>query len=123
MPGQRTSHRTMCPMNCHPTLCGQVVEVEDNKLVSVAGDPENPDSQGFLCVRGTASREAMDNPNRLLHPLIREQRGTESWRQATWAEALGSIASGMEAAAREAVGLWGAHGAAANSYGTRSGGH
>ena len=27
--------RTMCPMNCHPTLCGMLVDVEDGatKLV------------------------------------------------------------------------------------------
>jgi hypothetical protein len=24
--------RTMCPMSCHPTLCGMVVEVEDGHL-------------------------------------------------------------------------------------------
>ena len=58
--------RTMCPMNCHPTLCGMLVDIEDGRLVGVAGDPENPDSRGFLCVRGQASREVIDNPARLL---------------------------------------------------------
>ena len=36
--------RTMCPMNCHPTFCGMQVAVEDDKLVSITGDEENPDS-------------------------------------------------------------------------------
>ena len=54
--------RTMCPMNCHPTLCGMRVEVDDGHLVSVKGDPDNPDSRGFLCIRGQASREIIDNP-------------------------------------------------------------
>ena len=40
--------RTMCPMNCHPTLCGMLVEVEGGKLKTVGGDKDNPDSQGFL---------------------------------------------------------------------------
>ena len=35
--------RTMCPMNCHPTLCGMLVEVEDGRVLSVKGDPDNPD--------------------------------------------------------------------------------
>ena len=48
--------RTMCPMNCHPTLCGMLADVEDGKVVAVRGDPENPDSRGFLCIRGQASR-------------------------------------------------------------------
>jgi len=26
--------RTMCPMNCHPTLCGMLVDVEDGKLAA-----------------------------------------------------------------------------------------
>jgi Molybdopterin oxidoreductase Fe4S4 domain len=36
--------RTMCPMNCHPTFCGMLVEVDDGKLKTVSGDKENPDS-------------------------------------------------------------------------------
>jgi len=45
-----TRLRTMCPMNCHPTLCGMLVDVEDGRLVSVQGDPDNPDSRG-CCTR------------------------------------------------------------------------
>src|SRR6267378_1424609 len=30
--GRRTV-RTMCPMNCHPTLCGMLVTVEDGRLL------------------------------------------------------------------------------------------
>src|SRR5437016_1749830 len=39
--------RTMCPMNCHPTLCGMLVEIEDGQLLGVRGDPDNPDSWGL----------------------------------------------------------------------------
>lgn len=46
--------RTMCPMNCHPTLCGMLAEVRDGELIGVTGDPMNPDSRGFLCIRGQA---------------------------------------------------------------------
>jgi anaerobic selenocysteine-containing dehydrogenase len=48
--------RTMCPMNCHPTFCGMLVEVEGGKLKTVSGDKDNPDSQGFLSVRGRSTR-------------------------------------------------------------------
>jgi anaerobic selenocysteine-containing dehydrogenase len=110
--------RTMCPMNCHPTLCGMRVEVEEGRLLSVSGDDENPDSRGFLCIRGHAAREIQDNPERLLHPLVRERR-TEAWRRASWDEALDRIVGAMRAAGREAVGLWSGHGLLANNYGTR----
>jgi anaerobic selenocysteine-containing dehydrogenase len=111
--------RTMCPMNCHPTLCGMLVEVEDGLVVKVTGDPQNPDSQGFLCIRGQSSREILDNPRRLLHPLIRARRGSDDWRRATWDEALDLLVGRMRAAGREAVATWSGHGLFANNYGTR----
>src|SRR5262245_22088328 len=111
--------RTMCPMNCHPTLCGMLVDVEDGRLLGVSGDPDNPDSRGFLCVRGQASREIIDNPRRLLHPLARDRRGVDAWRRISWGEALDRIVASMRAAGAEAVGLWSGHGLGANNYGTR----
>jgi anaerobic selenocysteine-containing dehydrogenase len=121
-PGRRTV-RTMCPMNCHPTLCGMLVDVEDGRLLGVRGDPDNPDSRGFLCVRGQASREIVGNPHRLLHPLVRASRGEDEWRQAGWDEALDLVADRMRAAGRQSVGLWSGHGLFANNYGTRVGSH
>src|SRR5215510_14121007 len=89
--------RTMCPMSCHPTLCGMLVEVEDGRLVKIDGDHENPDSQGFLCVRGQASREIIGNSNRLLQPLVRTRRTDEAWHEATWDEALDLIIARTQA--------------------------
>src|SRR5437868_1196267 len=105
--------RTMCPMNCHPTLCGMLVEVEDGRLLGVKGDPDNPDSQGFLCIRGQASREIIGNPQRLLHPLARDGRGGD-WRRVSWDEALDRIVDRMQTVGREAVGTWSGHGLFAN---------
>lgn len=119
MAPERRTVRTMCPMSCHPTLCGMLVEVEDKRLVAVKGDPDNPDSRGFLCVRGHAAREIVENPRRLLYPLIRERRTDDAWRRASWDEALDLIAARMEAAGPQAVGLWCGHGIFANTYGTR----
>jgi len=83
--------RTMCPMNCHPTLCGMLVDLEDGRVVAVRGDPDNPDSRGFLCMRGHASREIIDNPHRVLHPLRRTAR-SGAWQRTTWEDALDTIA-------------------------------
>jgi anaerobic selenocysteine-containing dehydrogenase len=113
-----TAVRTMCPMNCHPTLCGMLVDVEDGRVVGVRGDPQNPDSRGFLCIRGQASREILDNPKRLLHPMIRATRDG-AWQRASWDDALDLIVTRMRAAGREAVAMWSGHGFAANNYGTR----
>jgi len=110
--------RTMCPMNCHPTLCGMLAEVRDGKLVGVKGDEANPDSQGFLCVRGQASREVIDNPARLLHPLIRDRR-TDDFRRATWDEALDRIVSAVAQSDPQTTGIWPGHGIFTTNYGTR----
>ena len=110
--------RTMCPMNCHPTLCGMLVDVEDGRISGVRGDRDNPDSRGFLCIRGQAAREIIGNPARLLHPLRRAPR-SGSWRRVTWDDALDLVAERARAAGPEAVGAWSGHGLFANDYGTR----
>ena len=102
--------RTMCPMNCHPTFCGMLVEVDDGKLKTVSGNKDNPDSQGFLCVRGRSTNEIFGNPRRLLYPQIRDDRRSNTWRRTSWDEALDFIAKRMQAVGPEAVGLWAGHG-------------
>jgi anaerobic selenocysteine-containing dehydrogenase len=109
-------------MNCHPTHCGMLVEVKDRNLVSIKGDKTNPDSKGFLCVRGQASHQIIGNPNRILKPLIREHRDETAWREASWDDALDLIAARSKAAGREATALWSGHGNLANNYGVVTGG-
>ena len=114
--------RTMCPMNCHPTLCGMRVTVKGDELLNVEGDPDNPDSRGFLCLRGKASREIIGNPQRLLHPLVRSKRGTDTWQQVSWDEALRRISKKLSDIPPAEFGIWLGHGDAATNYGTRIGG-
>ena len=110
--------RTMCPMNCHPTLCGMLADVEEGRLVGVRGDPDNPDSRGFLCIRGQAAREIIGNPRRLLYPMRRTAR-SGSWQRTTWEDALDRIAERARAVGPAALGTWSGHGFFANNYGTR----
>ncbi len=102
---------TMCPMNCLPTQCGMTVEVEENRLLSLKGDKYNPDSQGFLCIRGRATREIFENPKRLLHPLRRVgERGEDRWERCSWDEAYTLIVDSVQQTQPERVGLWRGHG-------------
>ena len=111
----RHSVRTMCPMNCNPTYCGMVVDVEDDRVVAIRGDKENPDSQGFLCIRGQAAGEIIDNPLRLLRPRLRDRKGGGDWRDGSWDEALDQIAAAIRAAGPEAVAVWHSHGLVVNT--------
>ena len=106
---------TMCPMNCHPTLCGMKVTV-DGDAVQITGDPTNPDSAGFLCMRGNAAHEIVGNPARLLTPRGRDAPGAE-WQDTSWDAALDRIVDAMERVGPQAVGFWQGHGNAANDYG------
>ena len=92
-------------MNCHPTFCEMLVEVDGGKLTTVSGYKDNPDSQGFLCVRGRATSEIFGNPGRLLYPQIRNERRTNAWRRVSWNEAVDFIAWRMRKVGPEAVGL------------------
>jgi len=113
-----TTARSMCPMNCHPTLCGMLVDVEDGKVLKVRGDPDNPDSRGFLCIRGQAAPEILDSPGRLLHPLLRDRR-SDPFRRASWDEALDRIAARLAAEPPQATAIWPGHGTFTTNYGTR----
>lgn len=113
---ERRQIRTMCPMNCHPAQCGMRVEVEGERVVSVKGDPQNPDSRGFLCIRGQATREIPRNPRRLLAPLRRAgARGEDRWEQITWEEAYSLIVERIQQTRRDRVGIWAGHGALATA--------
>src|SRR5438128_64000 len=108
----------MCPMNCHPTYCGMTVEVEGGRLVSIKGDRDNPDSRGFLCMRGRAAHEIVDNPKRLLQPLRRVRQDEnhrlpdDQWEPISWEEAFGIILENIRQTERERVGIWAGHGTA-----------
>jgi anaerobic selenocysteine-containing dehydrogenase len=110
MPSATKTVRTMCPMTCHPTFCGMKVETEDGRLKGIAGDKENPDSKGFLCVRGRNTGEIFGNGKRLLTPMIRDSRDSDDWRPAGWEEVNALIVSRMKAAGAPHVGLWSGHG-------------
>lgn len=110
---------TMCPMNCTPTQCGMTVEVEDNRLVSLKGDQNNPDSRGFLCIRGRASQEIFANHKRLLHPLRRVgERGENRWEPCSWDDAYTMIVDAIKQTQPERVGLWRGHGGSTTGVGS-----
>ncbi|NBT01293.1 MAG: hypothetical protein EBS61_11950, partial [Betaproteobacteria bacterium] len=110
--------RTMCPMNCHPTLCGMKLRIDKDDIVEVSGDPQHPDSRGFLCVRGRASVEIRRNPKRLLAPLWRDSQRDE-FRACSWDEALKRMSEAIAAKPAASTAIWSGHGSASSTYGTR----
>jgi assimilatory nitrate reductase catalytic subunit len=66
--------------------CGIQLKVKDNKVIGFEPWEEFPVNRGMLCPKGVKRYLQNEHPDRLLHPLIRSERG---FRTASWDEALG----------------------------------
>jgi anaerobic selenocysteine-containing dehydrogenase len=75
-----------------------LVTVEDGRAVRIAGDPEHPMTQGFLCTKVSKYLERTYHPDRLAYPQIRVgAKGEGRFRRATWEEATSLIAERLNA--------------------------
>ncbi len=87
--------RTTC------TYCGVGCELELNvnrrlnRVVRVTTEPGLGENDGNLCVKGHFAFDFIHSPERLTKPLIRENG---AFREATWEEALATVARGLLAA-------------------------
>jgi anaerobic selenocysteine-containing dehydrogenase len=75
--------------------CGMIARRIDGRVVKFEGNPTNPRNVGTLCPKGHAQIVSLYDPNRVKWPLIRTNAKGESgeWRQASWDEAIGLVAS------------------------------
>ena len=77
--------------------CGVRAMVDEGKLVSVAGDPDDPLGRKGTCNKGRAWPEILNHPNRLRYPQKRVgEPGEGRWRRISWPEALDIIAERLE---------------------------
>jgi anaerobic selenocysteine-containing dehydrogenase len=92
--------RGACPHDC-PDTCAMLVTVEDGRAVRVAGDPDHPVTQGFLCAKVNRYVERTYHENRLRTPLRRVgPKGAGQFEPITWDDALTEIATRLGAIAR-----------------------
>ena len=82
---------SVCPHDC-PDTCGLLVSVDEDRIVSVKGDPNHPFTKGALCVKVNHYEERVYSPLRILHPLKRVGRkGVGEFVRISWEEALDEI--------------------------------
>ena len=72
--------------------CGIYLQTLDGKVVSTLPVKGHPISEGKLCIKGWNAHDFVYHPDRLLTPLIRDQKGGDL-RQASWDEALDLVAA------------------------------
>ena len=91
--------RGACPHDC-PDTCAMLVTVQEGRAIRVAGDPEHPFTQGFLCAKVNRYVERTYHPDRLQTPLRRVgPKGSGRFEAITWDAALDEIAQRLGAIA------------------------
>ena len=93
--------RAACPHDC-PDTCAMLVTVENGRAIRVAGDPDHPVTNGFLCAKVNRYIERTYHEDRLTSPMRRiGAKGSGQFEKITWAEALDEIATRLKDVAAE----------------------
>jgi anaerobic selenocysteine-containing dehydrogenase len=81
---------TACTRDC-PGACSIIANVKNGKVIKLRGNKEHDVTAGFLC-KNTAHylENYFYSPNRILHPLLKENG---EWKSVSWNEALDIAAS------------------------------
>ena len=103
-PPERGVVRGACPHDC-PDTCATLTTVEGGRAVRIAGDPEHPVTRGFLCAKVNRYLDRTYHRDRLLRPLRRVgPKGSGSFVEISWDEALHEVAARLVEIARSADG-------------------
>lgn len=94
---------------CHlcEAMCGVRILLEDERVVRIEGDPDDPFSKGHICPKAVALQDLQDDPDRLRQPMRRTKDG---WAPMDWDAALDFAAEGLDGVRRahgkHAVGVY-----------------
>ena len=76
---------------CHSN-CGVLVHIQDGQVIKIEGDPDFPENEGRMCVRGMSFTQLLYHPDRIKHPMKRVgERGAGKWQRISWDEAMDTI--------------------------------
>src|ERR1700754_4961524 len=84
--------RTTCPY-CG-VGCGVLAPPDNRGGAAISGDPEHPANFGRLCSKGSALGETLGLEGRLLHPMIRCDKG--AMERVAWSDALDHVAHRLQ---------------------------
>lgn len=101
MPADLLRTPTYCEV-CFWKCAGWVYKKENGDIWKITGNSEDLHSNGRFCPRGTGGVGMYNDEDRLKTPLIRvEERGKQTFREASWDEALDYVAEKMKKIAAE----------------------
>lgn len=88
--------------------CGLEVTVEDNRVIKISPDKENPHSWHDFCAKGRTANQLVEHPRRIVAPMRRV--GAGEYVEASWDEAIADIAARMtaliDAGGPDSIGLY-----------------
>ena len=85
---QTFTHYRTC--NLCEAMCGVAIKVENNKVASIKGDPDDPFSKGHICPKALALKDIHEDPDRLKQPLMKTKDG---WKTISWNRAFDLVAN------------------------------
>ncbi len=87
---------TYCEV-CFWKCAGWAYVTPNNQIQKIIGNADDPQCNGRLCPRGTGGVGMFSDPDRLKTPLMRvTKNGEQTYREASWDEALDFIAKKMK---------------------------
>jgi formate dehydrogenase len=86
--------RTTCKIGACEPFCGLEVDVEGGRMVALRPDARHPISRGYACIKGMRVLDYQNDPDRLLHPMRRGDRG---WERVDWSTATNEIGRKLRA--------------------------
>ncbi|MDQ7049067.1 MAG: molybdopterin-dependent oxidoreductase [Enterobacterales bacterium] len=85
------SHYRTC--NLCEAMCGLKIEVEDQKILSIRGDKQDPLSQGHICPKALALQDLFEDQDRLTQPVMKTADG---WKTISWDKAFSEVKQGLK---------------------------
>jgi anaerobic selenocysteine-containing dehydrogenase len=85
----RRHHRT-CTL-CE-AMCGLVITTEDDRVLDIRGDADDPLSKGHVCPKAVALQDVHTDRDRVRHPM---KRVGDRWERVSWEEALRLAVEGI----------------------------
>jgi anaerobic selenocysteine-containing dehydrogenase len=74
-----------------PAGCGIIVRTMQGRALKVEGNQHHPVNQGKTCSRGQAALQGLYNPDRIQNPLKQAVRGSGSFSDLVWDEAIALV--------------------------------
>ena len=96
MQNEKQKHFSTCTL-CE-AMCGIEVTTQDREILSIAGDKQNPFSEGHVCPKAMALKDLYDDPDRIRSPLEKTANG---WQEVSWEYALDKVADSLFAVQKQ----------------------